>query len=115
VSPQAKAGKVRPLAVASPKRMDDFPDVPTMREAGADVDAIIWTGAFAPKATPPGIVRKLEAEFMKIAKSPDVTARLKAIGVEAIGSSTEEFSRTLVSDIARWGEVARSANIKIEQ
>ena len=115
VSPQAKAGKVRPLAVASPKRMDDFPDVPTMHEAGADVDAIIWTGAFAPKATPPGIVRKLEAEFMKIAKSPDVTARLKAIGVEAIGSSTEEFSRTLVSDIARWGEVARSANIKIEQ
>jgi tripartite-type tricarboxylate transporter receptor subunit TctC len=115
VSPQAKAGTVRALAVASPKRMDDFPDVPTMREAGADVDAIIWTGAFAPKATPPEIVRKLEAEFMKIAKSPEVVAKLKAIGVEAIGSSTDEFSRTLVSDIARWGAVARSANIKIEQ
>jgi tripartite-type tricarboxylate transporter receptor subunit TctC len=114
VSPQAKAGTVRALAVASPKRMDDFPDVPTMREAGADVDAIIWTGAFAPKATPPGIVKKLETEFMKIAKSPEVVAKLKAIGVEAIGSSTEEFSHTLVSDIARWGAVARSANIKIE-
>src|SRR6516162_818439 len=110
VSPQAKAGTVRALAVASPKRMDDFPDVPTMREAGADVDAIIWTGAFAPKHTPPGIVRKLEAEFTKIARSPEVIARLKAIGVEAVGSSTEEFSRTLVSDITRWGEVARSAN-----
>ncbi len=115
VSPQAKAGAVRPLAVAAPKRMDDFPDVPTMREAGADVDAIIWTGAFAPKATSPAIVKKLEAEFMKIAKMPDVAARLKAIGVEAVGSSTDEFSRILVSDIARWGEVARSANIKIEQ
>ena len=115
VSPQAKAGTVRALAVASPKRMDDFPDVPTMREAGADVDAIIWTGAFAPKATPPKIVRTLETEFMKIAKSPEVTAKLKAIGVEAIGSSTDEFSQTLVHDIARWGEVARSANIKIEQ
>jgi tripartite-type tricarboxylate transporter receptor subunit TctC len=115
VSPQAKAGTVRALAVASPTRMEDFPDVPTMREAGADVDAIIWTGAFAPKATPPEIVKKLEAEFMKVAKSPDVVARLKAIGVEAVGSSTEEFSRTLVSDIARWGEVARSANIRIEQ
>ena len=60
-------------------------------------------------------MKKLEAEFMKIAKSPEVVARLKAIGVEAVGSSTDEFSRTLVADIARWGEVARSANIKIEQ
>jgi tripartite-type tricarboxylate transporter receptor subunit TctC len=115
VSPQAKAGAVRPLAVAAPHRMDDFPDVPTMHEAGADVDAIIWTGAFAPKATPPAIVKKLEAEFIGIAKMPDVVARLRSIGVDAVGSSTEEFSRTLVSDIARWGEVARSANIKIEQ
>jgi tripartite-type tricarboxylate transporter receptor subunit TctC len=115
VSPQAKAGAVRPLAVASPKRMDDFPDVPTMHEAGADVDAIIWTGAFAPKATPPAVVKKLEAEFVKIAKMPDVVAKLKAIGVEAVGSSTEAFSHTLVSDIARWGEVPRSANIRIEQ
>jgi tripartite-type tricarboxylate transporter receptor subunit TctC len=115
VSPQAKAGTVRALAVASPKRMEDFPDVPTMREAGADVDAIIWTGAFAPKGTPPAIVKKLEAEFIKIARSPEVAAKLKAIGVEAVGSSSEEFSRILVSDIARWGEVARSANIRIEQ
>jgi tripartite-type tricarboxylate transporter receptor subunit TctC len=115
VSPQAKAGAVRPLAVAAPKRMDDFPDVPTMHEAGADVDAVIWTGAFSPKATPPAVVKKLEAEFVKIAKMPDVIARLKAIGVEAVGSSTEEFSHTLISDIARWGDVARSANIKIEQ
>jgi tripartite-type tricarboxylate transporter receptor subunit TctC len=115
VSPQARAGTVRALAVAAPKRMEDFPDVPTMREAGADVDAIIWTGAFAPKATPPEIVNKLEAEFMKIARSPEIVARLKAIGVEAVGSSAEEFSRTLVSDVARWGDVARSANIRIEQ
>src|SRR6201996_7516312 len=64
VSPQVKAGTVRALAVTAPQRLADFPDVPTMREAGADVDATIWTGVFAPKATPPGIVRKLEAEFV---------------------------------------------------
>ena len=114
-SPQMKAGAVRALAVAAPKRMDDFPDVPTMREAGADVDAVIWTGAFAPKATPPAIVAKLEAEFMKIAKMPDVVARLKQLGLEPVGSSTADFTRLLASDIARWGEVAKSANIKIEQ
>lgn len=115
VSPQIKAGSVRALAVTSPKRLADLPDVPTMKESGADVEAIIWTGIFAPKATPPEIVGKLEAEFMKIAKLPDVASRLKAIGVDAVGTSTEEFTNILKSDITRWGNVARSANIKIEQ
>ena len=115
VSPQVKAGTVRALAVTAPRRMADFPDVPTMKEAGADVDAIIWTGMFAPKATPPEIVKKLEAEFMKIAKLPDVASRLKAIGVDAVGTSTDEFSKILQSDITRWGDVVKSANIKIEQ
>src|ERR1700744_1356366 len=115
VSPQVKAGTVRALAVTSKSRLSDFPDVPTMKESGADVDAIIWTGIFAPKATPPEIVRKLEAEFMKIAKLPDVATRLKAIGVDAVGTSTDEFTKILTSDIARWGDVVKSANIKIEQ
>jgi tripartite-type tricarboxylate transporter receptor subunit TctC len=115
VSPQIKAGTVRALAVTAPKRLADLPDVPTMKEAGVDVDAIIWTGIFAPKATSPEIVKKLEIEFMKIARLPDVASRLKAIGVDAVGTSTEEFTRILQSDITRWGDVARSANIKIEQ
>ena len=89
-----KAGVVRALAVTAPKRMEDFPDVPIMREAGTDVDAIIWSGVFAPKATPQAIVKKLEGEFMKIAKQPDVAGRLKQIGVEAVGNSTEEFTTT---------------------
>jgi tripartite-type tricarboxylate transporter receptor subunit TctC len=115
VSPQVKSGTVRALAVTAPNRMADFPDVPTMREAGDDVDAIIWTGVFAPKATPPEIARKLESEFVKIAKLPDVAARLKAIGVDAVGTSTDEFTKIIQSDIARWGDVVKSANIKIEQ
>ncbi len=115
VSPQVKSGTVRALAVTAQKRMEDFPDVPTMKEAGADVDAIIWTGVFAPKATPPEIAKKLEAEFMKIAKLPDVAARLKAIGVAAVGTSTDEFTKIIQSDITRWGDLVKSANIKIEQ
>jgi tripartite-type tricarboxylate transporter receptor subunit TctC len=115
VSPQIKAGTVRALAVTSPKRIADFPDLPTMKESGADVDAIIWTGVFAPKATPPAIVRKLEGEFVKIAKMPDVAARLKAVGVDAVGTSTDEFTKILQDDITRWGEVVKASNIKIEQ
>ena len=114
VSPQVKAGTVRALAVASPRRMEDFPDVPTMKEAGADVDAILWTGVFAPKATPPEIVRKLEGEFMRIAKMPDVVGRLKALGIETVGGSSDEFTKLLSADIARWGEVAKAANVRIE-
>jgi len=115
VSPQVKAGTVRALAVTAAQRSADFPDVPTMKEAGADVDAIIWTGVFAPKAVPPAIAKKLETEFMKIAKLPDVVSKLRAIGVDAVGTSTDEFTKIVQSDITRWGEVAKSANIKIEQ
>ena len=115
VSPQVKAGKVRALAVAAPKRMEDFPDVPTMKEAGFDIDATLWTGVFAPKDTPPTIVSKLEGEFMRIAGLPDVITHLKPLGIETIGSSSGEFTRIFTSDIARWGEVAKAANIKIEQ
>ncbi len=115
VSPQVKAGTVRALAVTSPQRIADFPDLPTMKEAGADVEAMIWTGIFAPKATPPAIVKKLEGEFMKIAKLPEVATRLKVIGVDAVGNSTDEFTKILQDDITRWGEVVKSSNIKIEQ
>jgi tripartite-type tricarboxylate transporter receptor subunit TctC len=111
---QIGSGTVRPLAVAAPRRLDDLPDVPTMKEAGADVDAILWSGIFAPRATPPAIARKLEGEFMKIAKDPDVIARLKPLGVETVGSSTDAFSKILAGDVARWGDVARTANITVE-
>jgi tripartite-type tricarboxylate transporter receptor subunit TctC len=112
---QVKAGTVRALAVAAPKRMEDLPDVPTLKEAGADVDAVLWSGIFVPKATPPAIVSKLESELMRIAKLPDVIARLKPLGIEAIGNSSDEFAKILAADLARWSEVARASNIKIEQ
>src|SRR6201991_2101360 len=112
---QIKGGTVRALAVATPKRIEDLPDVPTLKEAGADVDAVLWSGIFVPKATPPAIVRNLEGELMRIARLPDVIARLKPLGIDTVGNSSEEFAKILADDIARWGEVARSANIKIAQ
>lgn len=115
VTPQVKSGTARALAVAAPKRIDDLPEVPTLKEAGADVDAVLWSGIFVPRGTPPAIVRKLESELMRIAKLPDVIARLKPIGIEAVGNSSAEFARILATDIARWTEVAKTANIKIEQ
>jgi tripartite-type tricarboxylate transporter receptor subunit TctC len=115
VSGQIKGGQVRALAVAAPNRMVDFPDVPTMKEAGADVDAVLWSGIFVPKATPAAIVKKLEGEFMRIMRLPDVIARLKPLGIESVGNSSDEFARIVAADIARWTAVARAGNIKMEQ
>lgn len=115
VLPQVKSGTVRALAVAAPKRMEELPDVPTFQEAGADVDAILWSGIFVAKGTPAAIVKKLEGELMRIAALPDVKARLKPLGIDTVGNSSEAFAKILAADIARWGAVARAANIRIEQ
>jgi tripartite-type tricarboxylate transporter receptor subunit TctC len=115
VSGQVKGGQVRALAVTSPDRAEDLPDVPTMREAGADVDAVLWSGFFAPRETPPSIVKKLEAELMRIVKEGDVVAKLKPLGIQPVGNSSAEFAQILSADIARWGEVARAGHIRIEQ
>src|ERR1700754_130146 len=82
VSSQIKGNQVRALAIAAPKRSADLPDVPTMKEAGADVEAVLWSGLFAPKGTPPAIVKKLEAELMRITKLPGVAEKLKPLGID---------------------------------
>jgi tripartite-type tricarboxylate transporter receptor subunit TctC len=106
---------VRALAVAAPKRTEDLPDIPTMKEAGADVDAVLWSGVFAPRRTPPAILRKLEGELTRIVRLPDVAARLKLLGILPVGNTSAEFAQILASDIARWTEVARAGNIRMEQ
>ena len=84
VSGQIKGGQVRALAIAAPKRSADLPDVPTMKEAGADVEAVLWSGIFAPKAVPGAIIGKLEAEFQRIARLPDVVSKLKAVKIDSV-------------------------------
>ncbi|MCA1457685.1 tripartite tricarboxylate transporter substrate binding protein [Bradyrhizobium sp. BRP22] len=111
---QITGGQARALAVAAPKRMEELPDVATMKEAGADVDAVLWSGILAPKGTPSEIVRKLQDEFMQIAKLPEVVSRLKLLNIDSMGTSSDEFSQLIASDIARWTEIARIGNVKIE-
>jgi tripartite-type tricarboxylate transporter receptor subunit TctC len=112
---QVNGGMARALAVAAPTRAESLPDVPTMKEAGADVEAVLWSGIFVPAATPPETVRKLEAEFIRIARLPDVVSRLKLLNIDSVGNSSEEFSRIIASDLERWKAVARAGNIKMAQ
>ena len=115
VTSQVNGGNARALAVAAPKRAESLPDVPTMKEAGADVEAVLWSGIFVPVATPPEIVSKLEAEFIRIARLPDVVSRLKLLNIDSVGNSSEEFSRIIATDLERWKAVARAGNIKMAQ
>jgi tripartite-type tricarboxylate transporter receptor subunit TctC len=115
VTGQVNGGQARALAVAAPKRAESLPDVPTMKEAGADVEAVLWSGIFVPAATPPEIVAKLEAEFVRIARLPDVVSRLKLLNIDSVGNSSEEFSRIIAADLERWKAVAHAGNIKMAQ
>ncbi len=115
VVPQIKAGQVRALAVTGRERSPDLPDVPTLAEAGVPgVEVYLWTGLFAPAGTPPAIVKKLEAEIIKAVKHPDVASKLKALALEVVGSTGEEFGRVVAADIEKWTAVAKSANIKMD-
>jgi tripartite-type tricarboxylate transporter receptor subunit TctC len=108
-----RGGKVRALAVTSPRRMAAFPEVPTMAEAGfPQLDVQLWAGLFAPAGTPPAIVRKLEEELGKALKSPDVLQRFNTLTVNAGGASGAELGPLITAEIARWGDVAKKANIK---
>jgi len=112
---QIRSGLFRPVGITAPERAASFPDVPTMQEAGVDgMSAVSWAGFLAPAKTPPAIIKKLETEIIRIVKLPDVQKRLRSAELDPVGNSSEEFSRTLKSDVATWTAVAKAAKIEME-
>jgi tripartite-type tricarboxylate transporter receptor subunit TctC len=108
-----KEGKLRALAVTSRERAPEFPDVPTLAEAGAPgQESLYFQGIVAPAGTPKDIVDQLYREIEKILARPDVKDRLAAIGFGVTISSPEEFQVQLKTEAARWAKVIRDANIK---
>lgn len=113
--PHVKAGRLKALAAASEKRNPLLPDVPTFAEAGfAGMEAGLWYGTVAPKATPKAVVARLNAEINRALEQPDLRERFAAMSVEIIGGPPQAFARYINSELKRWGEVVRAANIKIE-
>lgn len=112
---QIKGRRLRALAVSTAQRVPGLAEVPTIAEAGyPGFEVVLWSGLFAPRGTPPEIVRKLQAEVSKIVRQPEVAARLEGLGVVPIGSSAEELRSAMVSQIAQYREVARRAGIKFD-
>ena len=110
-----KGGKLAPIAVTTAKRSHMLPDTPTLEEAGIKgVEAGIWLGLFAPAGTPPAVVARLNAEVNKVLAMQDIKDKISAGGASAVGGTSEEFGAFVKADYAKWGKIARDANIKIE-
>ena len=113
--PQMKGGKVRALAVGSPKRSALVPDLPTISEAGlAGYEAYSWSGIVVPAATPKEIIAKLNADIVRALNDPEVKKRLLENGAEAMPGTPDQFAKTLRSEITKWGKVVKAANIKAD-
>ena len=112
---QLSTGKVKLIAVASPKRLKDFPSVPTLSEAGyPDVNLAGWGGLFLPAGTPAAVVEKWSQEVRRITNLPDVQKKIYEMGFEPMGNTPAEFSQVIASDLQKWGAVVRANNIKAE-
>ena len=113
--PLARAGRVRALAVTSVKRSAAAPDVPTIAEAGVQgCDISEWNALLAPAGTPAAVLDRLHAEIAKIMRMPDIVAKFADLGADAIGSTPAELAAFLRAEMAKWAEVVKAANIRIE-
>ena len=114
-TPQIKTGKLRALAVTGATRSAINPDLPTIAESGVPgYDSSVWIGVFAPTGTPRDIIDRLHATMTRILKMPDVRERLLGQEMEPVGSSPEQFSELVRSDLDKWLKVIKTANVRLD-
>jgi tripartite-type tricarboxylate transporter receptor subunit TctC len=105
-----KAGKLRPLAVTTPKRSPALPDVPTIAEAGVPgYEATSWFGLLAPAKTPAPVVAKLNAAILKALADPDVKKKLQEQGAEPFGETPAQFAAFIGSETVKWGKIVKQS------
>ena len=113
VTPQAKTGAVKILAVSTAQRSPYLADVPTLKEAGIDVEADAWNGLIAPGGTPKSVAEKISKDVSEIIRQPAMREKLAAQLMEPVGSSPDELRARIDGEIARWAPVIKAANVKI--
>jgi tripartite-type tricarboxylate transporter receptor subunit TctC len=115
VVPLAQTGRVRVLATTGKQRLPGFPDAETLAEAGhPGAEVLIWYGIVLPAGTPPAIVARLHDETVRIMGLAPVRDRFVQLGVDPATSSPHEFAKLIADEFARWSEVIRTANIKMQ-
>jgi tripartite-type tricarboxylate transporter receptor subunit TctC len=113
--PQVAAGKLRGLAVTSAKRFPSTPEVPTVAESGLPgYEAVAWYGVFAPAGTPAEVVTRLNAEIVRIVRSPEVREVFLKQGAESFATTPDEFTKIVERDIAKWAKVVKASGAKAD-
>lgn len=115
IGPYVKAGKLKPLAVTGPTRVQGMPDVPTFAEAGfPNYDQKVWYAVFAPAGTPKSIVNALNAEIGKMVASSAIKRKLDETGAGPLASTPDQFAAMMRADSAELAKLIRAANIKMD-
>ncbi|NJD88196.1 MAG: tripartite tricarboxylate transporter substrate binding protein [Betaproteobacteria bacterium] len=114
--PQVKAGKLRALGVGGLKRSPEYPDIPTIAEAGnlPGFEAVAWQGIAVPVATSPEIVKRLHEAFAKAQDNPAIREKLIAAGLTPAGGTSDDFGRYIKSEIAKWSKVAKDIGATVD-
>ena len=112
---QVRAGRLRPLAVLSPRRLSQMPEVPTITEVGiADAVGVAWNGMVTRTGVPAEVINRTHREVALIMRSPAVTERLTKLSFNIVASTPEQFAEVIQSDAAKWGKVIRDFKIQVE-
>ena len=115
IMPQARAGRVRVLAITSKDRSATAPDVPPLAESGVPgFDVSTWFAFFVPTGTPRPVIDRVNADVVRIMQTKDMSERLQGMGMNVVASSPEQLASHVSSEITRWGRVVKEANIKVE-
>jgi tripartite-type tricarboxylate transporter receptor subunit TctC len=113
--PHVQTGKLRALAVATPRRSPNAPDLPTIAESGVPgFDATAWQGLVGPPGMPPDVVKRLNEAFNKVMALPAVREKLVGGGLEPVGGTPEQFGRFIGTEIAKWTKIAKDVGAKAE-
>jgi tripartite-type tricarboxylate transporter receptor subunit TctC len=111
--PHARSGRLRAIAVSSPRRSKTSPDIPTVAESGVPGYAVTnWYGVLAPAKTPRPVIERLHREISAVLHHPDMMKRFAADGAEAVGSTPEAFRDHIKDEMEKWAQVIRKAGLK---
>ncbi len=115
IMPQARAGRVRVLAITSRDRSSGAPDIAPLADSGVPgFDVSTWFALFVPAGTPKAVIERTHADVVRILQAKEMNERLQALGMNVVASSPEQLAAHVTSEIARWGRVVKEANIKVE-
>jgi tripartite-type tricarboxylate transporter receptor subunit TctC len=111
---QIQAGKLRAIAVTTPKRFPLLPELPAIAESYPGFEALAWNGLVVPAGTPPATIQKINAEVGAILKDPEIVKKMNGFGFDLVGGTPADFGALIKGEADRWTPVVRKLGIKVD-